>query len=141
MYVSRPIKIFVGVGTAWVLLSPILLFLAWFAMVPIMMLLGPQVSDEFPQGFFVPMLFFVAVSLLGGLVRLTLQVFYLMHVIRNVSASEIARVLLGVGVFLLPFLAMPIYFVLFLWMPNPPSWALAPPLPVPSAASDSQPSR
>jgi hypothetical protein len=50
--------------------------------------------------------------------------FYLIHVIKNVTASETFRILLGVGLFFLPFVAMPAYYYLYIWLDQPPVWAI-----------------
>ena len=57
-------------------------------------------------------------------VRLALQAFYLAHVIRNTAAPDTLRVILGVGVFLLPFIAMSVYYYAYVWRDDPPDWAL-----------------
>ena len=44
-------------------------------------------------------------------------------VIRNTTASESIRIILGIGVFFLPFIAMPVYYYLYIWRDQPPSWA------------------
>jgi hypothetical protein len=51
--------------------------------------------------------------------------FYLIHVIRNTKADETVRITLGLGNFFMPFIAMPIYFYLFIWLEDPPGWAAA----------------
>jgi hypothetical protein len=62
-----------------------------------------------------------------GLMQLGLMVFYLTHILKNTAAAETARILLGVGVFLLPQVAMPAYYYLYLRNCQPPPWALARP--------------
>jgi hypothetical protein len=59
-----------------------------------------------------------------------LQVFYLIHVIKNNQALEVLRITLGVGSFYFPFIAMPAYYLIFIWPEQPPSWALAPIKPI-----------
>jgi hypothetical protein len=51
--------------------------------------------------------------------------FYLFHIIKNDTASEIIRVVLGIGVFMLPYIAMPVSYYLYIWQEEPPDWALA----------------
>jgi WD40 repeat protein len=53
-----------------------------------------------------------------------LTIFYIVHAIKNSSASEVARIVLLVGVFLMPFIAMPVYYILYIWLEQPPDWAL-----------------
>lgn len=54
---------------------------------------------------------------------LALVVFYLIHVIKNTRADETVRKILGVCMFFLPFIAMPIYYYIYLWLDTPLSRA------------------
>jgi hypothetical protein len=58
-------------------------------------------------------------------IAMGLMVFYLVHVIKNTKADETIRILLGVGNYFLPFIAMPIYYYLYVWLDDPPAWAAA----------------
>jgi hypothetical protein len=63
---------------------------------------------------------------LFAVLSLAMLAFYLIHVIRNNVAQETLRVLLGLGFVFLPFLAMPVYYLTYVWPEQPPAWALAP---------------
>jgi hypothetical protein len=52
------------------------------------------------------------------------MIFYLAHNVKNKDGSEILRILLGVGVQFLPFIAMPAYFLIYVWPDKVPEWAL-----------------
>ena len=52
-----------------------------------------------------------------------LTAFYLIHVIKNDLAIEAVRVILGVGVFYLPFFAIPLYYLIYIWPDETPKWA------------------
>ena len=54
-----------------------------------------------------------------------LLIFYLVHTIKNTKASDSMRIMLGLGHLFLPFVAMPIYFYLYIWRDSPPEWAAA----------------
>jgi hypothetical protein len=50
--------------------------------------------------------------------------FYLIRVIKNTTASETVRIILGVGMFFAGFIAMPTYYYLYIWRDQPLGWAL-----------------
>jgi hypothetical protein len=54
-----------------------------------------------------------------SLVQLSLQVFYVIHEIKNKALNDTYRILFAIGTFLLPYVAMPIYFFAFLWKDQP----------------------
>ena len=54
--------------------------------------------------------------------EVALLVFYLVHTLKNTKASESLRIVLGLGHLFLPFVAMPIYYYLYIWRETPPEW-------------------
>jgi hypothetical protein len=122
MKLDRSIKILVGGGTAWILLYPLLFIAIWFSTMA-----GFMFSDSFasPSFMFSAFDFIFPVHCLTIIIQLVLMGFYLFHIIRNTLASDVLRVILGVGVFFMPFLAMPIYYYFFIWRDTPPNWALS----------------
>lgn len=123
MKLSKPVKILVAVGTAWVVLYPLLFLLVWMSM-----MLGtflPVGADEARLFFFAPFFLIFPLMVVSVPIQLAMQVFYLAHVIKNTAVSETIRIILGTGVFFMPFIAMPIYYYLFIWLDQPPAWALA----------------
>lgn len=119
MQLSRRGSITLGVVTAAAVIGPLL-----FAglMVALMFFLvfvaaGAEATNNagpvfLPFGIFfviMPIQFLLVFLLLG------LQVFYFVHLVRNVTAPELTRILLGLGFFFLPQLAMPIYYCMYVW--------------------------
>ena len=51
--------------------------------------------------------------------QIGLQIFYITHEIKNKVLTDTFRILLVLGTFFLPYIAMPIYFVAYLWKDNP----------------------
>jgi hypothetical protein len=49
--------------------------------------------------------------------------FYAAHMIVNKAAKEDLRVAFAVGLFLLPVVALPVYYVACVWPDQPPKWA------------------
>jgi hypothetical protein len=86
--------------------------------------LSPAIPETGPRGFLV---FFFAIFPLHCvtiLIQLALLVFYIIHLLKNTAPSEVTRVILGVGMFLLPYVAMPVYYILYIWLDQPPAWAI-----------------
>ena len=78
---------------------------------------------EAPFDYF-PLIAIVAACL--TVLTYSLVAFYLIHAFSNPSAHLWLRVVLGLGFFVLPYVAMPAYFLLYILPPSPPSWALSP---------------
>ena len=122
MTLSNPIKILVGVLTLIVMLFPVGLFLLWGLMVSQVMR-GP--SSDFPLQFLdivFPAAFFI--MCLFTLIMYGLTAFYVTHAIKNQRGSDLVRIFALLGVFFLPYLGMPFYYILYILIPTTPAWAL-----------------
>ena len=124
MILNKPVKILIGLGTAWFAIYPFLFFAVWLSMVLGMGFLPQGAEGEFPL-FMVPFFAIFPLHCLTILLQFVLMAFYLVHVIKNTNASETVRIILGIGCFFLPFIAMPIYYYLYIWREEPPEWAVA----------------
>jgi hypothetical protein len=125
MNVSKPVKILVGVLTVFAILFP-------FVIMPVFMM-GFMFSSGFPfidpQSFTNPsdlqktmfpfMMAFYPLIMCFSLVQLGLQIFYVIHAIKNKALNDTYRILFAIGAFLLPYVAMPIYFIAYLWKDQP----------------------
>lgn len=60
------------------------------------------------------------------LLDLVLDAVYMIHVIKNTTGSDTIRIILALGIFILPFIAMPVYYYLYIWLDEPPKWAKKP---------------
>ena len=129
MTLSRPAKIAVGILTFWYALY---LFLT---IVGILILFGFVFTSILQGGESVLNLrvlftripgfeLFLSVHICGLFLEVGLLVFYLIHTIRNTKANDALRIALGLGHLFLPFVAMPLYYYLFIWRDNPPQWAV-----------------
>lgn len=130
MNLTKSHKILVGIATLWVTLYPVIFFIAWLFiffgtfMFPFVL----ESPDVLPEIYLLMMLPFMAIFPLHFctiFILIALVVFYLIHVIKNTQADETVRIILGIGNFFLPFIAMPIYFFIFIWQESPPAWAMA----------------
>ena len=128
MNISKPVKILIGLGTLWYMIYPFIFIGGIFLSMGLLSFLthgdyGPNSELRFGPFPFFGLIFplhFCTIFLGMGLL-----VFYLIHVIKNTKADETIRIILGVGNFFMPFIAMPIYYYLYIWLENPPEWAVA----------------
>ena len=128
MNITKPYKVLLGIGTIWYALYPLLFIAVWFMMVfgmgfmPLFAGAGDSSGPSAPF-FMFPFFSIFPVHICTMFIGFGLMIFYLIHVIRNTKADETVRIILGVGCFFLPFIAMPIYYYLYIWLDNPPEWA------------------
>lgn len=124
MSISKPVKILIGVLTVFAVIFP-------FIIMPVFMMFFMS-SSGFP--FFDPqsvpnpndieamlpfMFVFYPLMMCFSVVQLGLQIFYIIHVIKNKALTDTFRILFAIGTFLLSYVAMPIYFFVYLWKDNP----------------------
>jgi hypothetical protein len=130
MTLSRPVKIVVGILTLWYALYLLLTFigiLILFGLVFISIVQGGEsvlnlrVLFTRMPGFEL----FLSVHICGLFLEVGLLVFYLIHTLRNTKANDALRIALGLGHLFLPFVAMPVYYYLYIWRDDPPVWAAA----------------
>jgi hypothetical protein len=125
---SKPIKILLGIGTAWLAVFPAFFVAAWMLMSIGMMAVPFILRDRFSPAalllFIIPFAFIFVLEFATIALQMFLLVFYLIHIIKNTVASESLRIIFGVGNFFMPFISMPIYYYLFIWLDRPPDWAL-----------------
>lgn len=123
MKMRMPAKIIIGILTAWVVITPLFLFGAWFFFIV------SVASSENPAhpnpgmmpAFFLPVLFLIICT---AILHVCLQSFYLVHIILNKIGTDVVRAVLGVGMVFLPVLSMPIYYFIYILPENPPQWAI-----------------
>ena len=130
MTLSQPLKIIIGVLTVFVMLFPFFIPVFMFGWVfslsqPFSELPGNPEFNEMTH-MMLPMMLYLLAIMGYSFTQLGLQVFYIIHQIKNSSLLETHRILFVLGTFFLPFVAMPIYYLLHLWK-DPPAEAAAPP--------------
>ncbi len=118
-------KIVLGVATGVYLLVPLLLAGLWMITIPFVILANQQYSDPTVLFLFVLFLFSLGASF-AGLLHLVLMPIYISLLLRNTSGSLLVRTLLGIGLLFIPFLAAPLYYLLFVAPVEPPAWAREP---------------
>lgn len=123
MKLNRPVKIIIGLTTAWVVLYPFLFLAVWFSMFFGITFASSSVREGFPF-WGVPFSVIFLLHCLTILLGFFLDAFYLIHTIKNLAGSETIRIILALGIFLIPFIAMPLYYGLYIWLDQPPMWAM-----------------
>jgi hypothetical protein len=142
MKLNSQVKILIGLATAGYALFPVLLIPLWLIAVLFAGLGVNSYQNEPPPIFFFFFFGMFPLIILVNMLHFILIPFYLVHVIKNRPGREMYRILLGIGLFFLPWLAMPLYFLLYVWPDRPPKWALdafanpAPPVAPAAAAVD-----
>ena len=124
MKISQPVKIFIGLLTAWMVVLPFLFVLAWFLFIFSMATISnkaPSTAGAMPVVFFL-IFFFLAIS---SFLNIGLVIFYIFHIILNRAGTDVARILLGIGILFFGFVGMPIYYFIYILPKSPPQWALA----------------
>jgi uncharacterized membrane protein len=122
MQLNTAAKVIVGLLTALVALFPLGLVFLWLAS------FFPMMSgwvSEFPSPF-ADALFAIMFPMmcLVSFLMYAMVAFYVTHAIKNTTASDLIRILAILLVFFFPYVGMPAYYVLFILLAKPPSWAL-----------------
>ncbi len=111
-----------------VFLIPIFLILFWaymlFSMIPIANSNEPP-QDNFPFNS-IDAIFNAWVPVICALNILiyALMGFYTFHTIKNNNASDVIRTIAIFSFFILPYLGMPLYYIMFILLPKPPTWTI-----------------
>ena len=126
MKLSQPLKILVGIATLWVVIYPLLMFVTWLMLMALVPLAGGRGNAPGPL-FFLIFGIYMFIAIGGSLFRLVLQLFDLSHIILSRAGNDTARVLLGIGCVVLPLVALPFTYFLYVLPQRPPEWALSRP--------------
>jgi hypothetical protein len=123
MKFNKAWKIILGVLTAWVALYPFLMMLFMFPFFFFTATLDSR-SAEMPTGFLTFLFIFFFFAMITAFLQMGMSILYLALIIKNKDVSDILRIVLGVGVFYMPFIAMPVSYFVFLWPESTPAGAM-----------------
>ena len=120
MKISKPVKILIGVLTLLVVLIPfvimpaVMMFLVFGAGFPFLdsQAMPSPYDIGGPASGYDGFLSADDVQYFG---QLGLQVFYVIHEIKNKAMTDTLRILFVLAHFFLPYIGMPIYFIAYLW--------------------------
>jgi hypothetical protein len=130
MTLSKPVKILIGIATFWyalyLLLTIVSIAILFGYVLTALLAGGDSVSQLRTLLLQIPSLeFMLPVHVCSLFLEVGLLIFYLIHTIKNTKARDAMRIVLGLGHVFLPFVAMPIYYWLYIWYETPPDWAAA----------------
>jgi hypothetical protein len=123
MHTNKPVKLFVGLLTFFEVIFPFVIMpvfiLFFFVIIGISANNHHSMSDsEAVVKVIFPMMLFYTGMMCFGFVQFALKIFYIVHTIKNKLLTDNFKILFVLGSFLLPYLAMPIYFFAYLWNDN-----------------------
>lgn len=125
MKLSRTPKILIGVATGSIFLLPFLAMLLFF--LPFIVMGGTAVATGEPEpAVMMVVLLIFPIMMIFAVVQMVLMIFYIAHIVLNKEANSSLLILLAVGVYMMPFFAMPAYFLIYIMPNEPPEWALEP---------------
>ncbi len=124
MNISKPVKILIGILTAFAVLFPFLImpaFMMFFVFGSGFPFFDPQsIPSPNDMEVMMPFMFiFYPLMMCFSVVQLGLQVFYIIHEIKNKALTDTFKILFAIGTFFLPYVAMTIYFFAYLWKDSP----------------------
>lgn len=124
MKISTPLKVLLGLITAWLLIYPFLFFATWLTFIVGISTVESQ-SSSAPGIFPIIAAGIFLILICSAFVQVGLQLFYIIHIALNKSANDIVRILFIIGLFFFAYIAMPIYYLVYILPDTPPRWALA----------------
>jgi hypothetical protein len=125
MKLNKTWKIVIGIVTAWVAIYPFAMVAVMFAFLfPTMLTLESDPSEAFPAAFMGGFMIFWFLMMCSSFLQMGTSMFYLIHIIKNRTGSDLLRILSGIGAFFMPYIALPFYFFVFIWPEETPDWAL-----------------
>ena len=126
MKLNKTWKIIIGLLTGWTLFYPLLFVFLWFGFVGSMFMAGDSsfLSEQEMFNMMSPFFYLMPIIILSSLVQMGLLVFYLVHIIIDKEGTDTMRILLGVGLFIMPYIAMPFHYFVYILPETPPDWAL-----------------
>lgn len=125
MNISKPVKILIGLLTLMVVLYPFVImpaFMMFFMYNSGFSFIDPQnISNPYDmlQEMLPFMMVFYPIMMCLSVAQLGLQVFYIIHEIKNKALTDTYRILFAIGTFFMPYIAMPIYYFVSIWKDAP----------------------
>jgi hypothetical protein len=124
MKLTKPVKILIGALTLFDVLYPLLFALVYTGIMIFFISSIGIASQTEPDPnellkLTIPWLMIFPVMFCYSFLALGLRIFYIIHEIKNSLLTETYRILFVLGTFFMPIVAMPVYFILYLWKDNP----------------------
>lgn len=121
MNINKPTKILVGVLTAlevlfpFIILPGLMMLLMFGSFFPLFDSPAAMRPETLFRSFMPVMMVFYPTMMCFTVVQFGLQIFYIIHEIKNKALADNHRILFAIGTFFLPHITMPIYYIAYLW--------------------------
>jgi hypothetical protein len=120
------VKIILGLLTAFFVIFPLVSIAVWFGFIFSIIEQSyqtyPYVNTTSPFPIWLAPAFLLIFC--SSFLQLGLQGFYIVHNIVNKTGSDVIRAVLGLGMFFLPYVALPVYYFIYILPKTTPKWAL-----------------
>jgi hypothetical protein len=126
MSINKPTKIIIGLLTAFEILFPFLIMPGLLMLLMsgfFLPLFGAHASarlETLYRSMMPVIMVFYPTMMCFSVVQFGLQIFYIIHEIKNKALTDTFRILFVIGTFFLPHITMAIYYVAYLWRDNTP---------------------
>ena len=124
MKINKTWKVIIGLATLWVVLFPFIVMIGMFAIILPTSIAAENYGNDVPPMFMGGFLIFIALMMFSSFLQMGTSGFYLVHVIKNKQGLDLLKIILGIGIFYLPYIAMPVYYFIYIWPDVYPDWAL-----------------
>ncbi len=128
MKLSKTQKRIIGAVTLWMLVYPLVFIVLWFAGFT-GIFSRVALRGEPPIAFFAIFMCAGLIYLLSVFLNVALMGFYWAYIIKNTTTADVWRIIFGVGIYVFGYFAMPLYFYVFVWREETPTWARPTPPP------------
>lgn len=125
-------KIILGIATFFSMIWPLVIMMLFFVMP--LMLTGPDFiavpqdyemeNREFVAAGFGFIFLIMLLMFFFMIVLWAVMIFYIIHLLLNEQTNKTLRVILGLGFYIMPYLAWPAYYLIYILPETPPDWAL-----------------
>ncbi len=124
MIIGKTEKIVLGALTGLIAISPLIFVVSWFYF---FYYIGGNVesTDPYMNTFMYLTLIGLFELLCSTILHIVLLAIYLIHLNNNHAGDSNLRIIFGVCLFIMPFVAMPLYFLIYILPDTPPVWTLA----------------
>jgi len=116
MELCKRSKIALGIASLLEVAFPLLIALLYmlvFFLMPVMMAFNHRSEGAVFMFFFIGMMIFFFVMMFFSIFQIIMKILYLIIVIRDKQSTDLIRILFVLGTFYVPYITMPLYYVLF----------------------------
>lgn len=121
MKLNKRSKIALSIATVLEVAFPlliVLLYLLVFFLMPLLLAINPKGEGSIFVFFFIGMLLFSLIIIFFAIFQIVLKILYLAIIIQNKRSTDLVKILFVLGVFYVPYIAMPIYCLVYILKEN-----------------------